>query len=111
MERQEDYFSQNEKELMEYFGYSGSFGLLKLRLKFLRTWLLHKTAYSSANSSWVVKMQRARGVKIGNNCHIAPYVLIDLVYPKMIDIGNDVTISSNTMIFAHINPTTNPSLK
>ena len=111
MERQEDYFSQNEKELMEYFGYSGSFGLLKLRLKFLRTWLLHKTAYSSASSSWVVKMQRARGVKIGNNCHIAPYVLIDLVYPKMIDIGNDVTISSNTMIFAHINPTTNPSLK
>ena len=111
MERQEDYFSQNEKELMEYFGYSGSFGLLKLRLKFLRTWLLHKTAYSSANSSWVVKMQRARGVKIGNNCHIAPYVLIDLVYPKMITIGDNVTISSNTMIFAHINPTTNPSLK
>ena len=30
MEKQEDYFSQNEKELMEYFGYSGSFGLLKL---------------------------------------------------------------------------------
>ena len=57
MERHEDYFSQNEKELMEYFGYSGSFGLLKLRLKFLRTWLLHKTAYSSANSSWVVKIE------------------------------------------------------
>ena len=56
-------------------------------------------------------MQRARGVKIGNNCHIAPYVLIDLVYPKMITIGDNVTISSNTMIFAHINPTTNPSLK
>ena len=37
--------------------------------------------------------------------------MIDLVYPKMIDIGNNVTISSNTMIFAHINPTTNPSLK
>ena len=35
MEKQEDYFSQNEKELMQYFGYSGTLGLLKLRLKFL----------------------------------------------------------------------------
>ena len=111
MEKQEDYFSQNEKELMQYFGYSGTLGLLKLRLKFLKTWLLHKTAYSSVLSSWIVFTQRMRGVKIGNNCHIAPYVLFDLVYPKMISIGNNVTISSNVMIFAHINPTTNSSLK
>ena len=111
MEKQEDYFSQNEKELMEYFGFSGQFGLLKLRMKFFKTWLLHKTAYSSVLSSWIVKMQRLRGVKIGNNCHFAPYVLIDLLYPKMIFIGNNVTISSNVMIFAHVNPTTNPSLK
>ena len=111
MERQEDYFSQNEKELMEYFGYSGSFGLLKLRLKFFRTWVLHKWAYSSGLSSWIVTMQRMRGVKIGDNCHIAPYVLFDLIYPKMISIGTNVTISSNVMIFAHVNPTTNSSLK
>ena len=111
MEKQEDYFSQNEKELMTYFGYTGNLGLLKLRFKFLKTWLLHKSAYSSALSSWIVKMQRWRGVKIGNNCHFAPYVLIDLLYPKMITIGNNVTISSNVMIFAHVNPTTNPSMK
>ena len=111
MEKQEDYFSQNEKELMEYFGFTGQFGLVKLRMKFLRTWLLHKSAYSSALSPWIVKMQRLRGVKIGDNCHFAPYVLIDLLYPKMIHIGNNVTISSNVMIFAHVNPTTNPSLK
>ena len=111
MEQQEDYFSQNEKELMTYFGFTGSFGLLKLRMKFLKTWLLHKSAYSSVLSSWIVKMQRLRGVKIGDNCHFAPYVLIDLLYPKMISIGNNVTISSNVMIFAHVNPTTNPSLK
>ena len=111
MEKQEDYFSQNEKELMEYFGFTGTFGLLKLRMKFFKTWMLHKSAYSSVLSSWIVKMQRLRGVKIGENCHFAPYVLIDLLYPKMINIGNNVTISSNVMIFAHVNPTTNPSLK
>jgi len=56
-------------------------------------------------------MQRARGVKIGENCHISPYVLMDIVYPKLIEIGNNVTIGSNVMIFAHVNPTANLFLK
>jgi acetyltransferase-like isoleucine patch superfamily enzyme len=56
-------------------------------------------------------MQRSRGVKIGKNCHISPYVLIDLIYPSMISIGSNVTIGSNTMIFAHYNPTANAFLK
>ena len=56
-------------------------------------------------------MQRSRGVKIGEGCHISPYVLIDLIYPSMINIGNNVTIGSNTMIFAHYNPTANALLK
>ena len=56
-------------------------------------------------------MQRSRGVKIGKNCHISPYVLIDLIYPGMISIGNNVTIGSNVMVFAHYNPTANAFLK
>ena len=106
-----DYFSINEKELLDYYNYSGSFGKLKLRIKFLRTWLLHKSAYSSINSNWIIYMQRARGVNIGNNCHFSPYVLIDLLYPHLVTIKDNVTIGSNTMIFAHVNPTTNMYLK
>ena len=97
--------SINEKEVMDFYGFTGSLGRLKLRSKILRSWILHKSAFSSINSSWVVKLQRSRGVKIGKNCHFSPYVLIDLIYPGMIDIGNNVTIGSNTMIFAHYNPT------
>ena len=37
----DDYFKINESELMEYFNYSGFSGKLKLRLKFVRTWILH----------------------------------------------------------------------
>ena len=33
MEKQEDYFSQNEKELMEYFGYSGNSWSLEIKIK------------------------------------------------------------------------------
>ena len=103
--------SINEKEVMDFYGFTGSLGRLKLRSKILRSWILHKSAFSSINSSWVVKLQRSRGVKIGENCHFSQYVLIDLIYPGMIDIGNNVTIGSNTMIFAHYNPTANGLLK
>ena len=103
--------SINEKEVMDFYGLKGTFGRLKLRSKILRSWVLHKNAFSSINSSWVIRLQRSRGVKIGENCHFSPYVLIDLIYPGMIHIGNNVTIGSNTMIFAHYNPTANVFLK
>lgn len=106
-----DYWKLNENELMDYFGYKGYFGRIKLRMRFAKSWFYHRLAYSSPISSWIVKCQRNRGVKIGENCHFSPYVLIDLVYPEMIEIGENVTIGSNSMIFAHVNPTANEFLK
>ena len=104
-------FSINEKEVMDFYGLNGSLGRIKIRLKILRSWILHKSAFSSISSSWIVKLQRSRGVKIGENCHLSPYVLIDLIYPQMISIGKNVTVGSNVMIFAHYNPTANKFLK
>jgi len=107
----EDAFSLNEKELMDYYGYKGSMGKFQLRLKILRSWILHSLAYSSVHSGFAISMQRARGVKIGNGCHFCPYVQIDLVYPHIVTIGDNVTLGSNVMIFAHVNPTANLFLK
>jgi acetyltransferase-like isoleucine patch superfamily enzyme len=109
--QEDDVFSINEKEVMEFYGYKGSVGRLKLKLKLFRSWILHSIAYSSPVSNFVISMQRSRGVKIGKNCHFSPYVLIDLVYPQMITIEDNVTLGSNVMIFAHINPTANLELK
>ena len=111
MDDEKDTFPINEKEVMDYYGYSGSFGRLKMKIKFLRSWILHSWAYSSPSSNFSVKMQRARGVKIGKNCHFNPYVLIDLIYPKMVEIGDNVTLGSHSMIFAHSNPSANLFLK
>ena len=108
---EKDTFPINEKEVMDYYGYSGGSGRLKMKIKFLRNWILHSLAYSSPLSNFSVKMQRSRGVKIGKNCHINPYVLIDLIYPKMVEIGNNVTLGSHSMIFAHSNPSANLFLK
>ena len=77
----------------------------------LRSWILHSWAYSSPWSNFIISMQKARGVKIGKNCHFSSYVLLDLVYPNLIEIGNNVTISHNVMVFSHSNPTANLYLK
>ena len=111
MEKEENPLPINEKEVMDYYGYSGNFGRFKMKIKFLRGWILHSLAYSSPLSSFSINMQRSRGVKIGKNCHFNPYVLIDLIYPKMVEIGDNVTLGSHSMIFAHSNPSANLFLK
>ena len=111
MNDENDTFPINEKEVMDYYGYSGKIGRIKLKIKFLRGWILHSMAYSSPLSDFAVSMQRARGVKIGKNCHVNPYVLIDLIYPKMVEIGNNVTLGSHSMIFAHNTPSANLVLR
>ena len=111
MSDENDAFPINEKEVMEYYGYSGSFGRLKIKLKFLRSWILHSLSYSSPSSNFSIQMQKARGVKIGKNCHFNPYTLIDLIYPELVHIEDNVTLGSFSMIFAHSNPTANLFLK
>jgi len=106
-----DLYSINEKEIMEHYNYTGKFGKIRFRLKFLCSWILHSIAFSTVHSGTAIRMQRARGVKIGKNCHFSPYVQSDLVYPSLISIEDNVTMSSNVMIFAHINPTANLYLK
>lgn len=108
---EKDIFKENESELMKYYGLKGKTGRLKFKMKMLKSWFYHKLAYSSPHSNFIINMQRSRGVKIGEGCHISPYVLLDLIYPNLIEIGNNVTIGSNVMIFAHVNPTANLFLK
>ena len=107
----QDSFKNNEQELMNYYRLSGFGGRIKIRIKFLKSWIFHSLAYSSPLPSWCIRYQRIRGVKIGNNCHISPYVLLDLLHPELISIEDNVTIGSNSMIFAHVNPTANEFLK
>jgi len=107
----DDAVKLNEKELMEYYGYSGVFGRFQIRIKFINSWILHRLAFSSPHSGFAIRMQKARGVKIGKNCHFNPYAFIDLIYPKLVHIEDNVTLGSFSMIFAHSNPSANLFLK
>jgi len=111
LEDQENPYELNEKEVLDYYDLKGTSGKLYLKCKFIKTWILHSLAYFAPLSSFIIKMQRARGVRIGKFCHISPYVLIDLVYPQLVNIADNVTIGNNSMIFAHVNPTTSTILK
>ncbi|WP_428326211.1 acyltransferase [Nitrosopumilus sp.] len=111
VDKSEDIFLINEKEVMEFYNLRGNIGKLKLKSKFLRSWVLHSLAYHSLHPGFAVSMQRKRGVKIGRSCHISPYVILDLIYPKLITIEDNVGIGSNTMIFSHVNPSANLFLK
>ena len=111
MDENEDIQKINENEVMEYYGLIGSSGRISLKCKMFKSWILHYLAYNSPLSNFIITMQRKRGVKIGENCHFSSNVLIDLVYPNLVTIGNNVTISHNVMIFAHSNPTANLFLK
>lgn len=101
----------NERELMEYYGYKGAIGNFKMKIKFLRSWILHSIAYFSPLSDFTIKIQRLRGVHIGKNCHFSPYVQLDLIYPHLVKIGDNVTFGSNVMVFAHTNLAANLFLK
>lgn len=101
----------NQQELMEYYGYKGVFGRIKLKLRLFRSYILQLMASASPLSSLSVTFQRARGVKIGNHVFLGPNVQIDLIYPHLVSIEDYVSVGMYSMIFAHSNPTCSIYLK
>ncbi len=91
----------NKQELMQYFGYKGFIGLVRLYLRFLYNWIIQSLARMSPHPGLACIFQRARGVKIGKHVMLCPLVNIDDVYPHLVTIEDYVSIGMNTMIFAH----------
>ena len=54
MMENENVFSINEKEVMDFYGLKGGLGKISLRSKIFRSWLLHKSAFSSIISPLAV---------------------------------------------------------
>lgn len=48
--------------------------------------------------------QRAKGVRVGGNVYLAYDVNIDLVYPELVEIGDNVRIGIGVIILAHNRP-------
>lgn len=57
----EDVFEKDE--VIEFYGPSGRLGSLKI--KFIKSWILHHILYSNPSSNIIIQFQKMRGDKIG----------------------------------------------
>lgn len=101
----------NKRELMEYYGYEGRSGKAKYYLRYLGNWILQTLAKISPHPGLAVKLQKIRGVNIGDHVYIGPDVNIDDLYPQLIAIEDYVSIGMRTLIFVHSNPTCSIEIK
>jgi len=101
----------NKRELMKYYGYNGRLGIAKYYFRYLGNWILQTLAKISPHPGLAVKLQRMRGVKIGDPVYIGPDVNLDDLYPHLITIEDYVSIGMRTLIFVHSNPTCSIEIK
>jgi acetyltransferase-like isoleucine patch superfamily enzyme len=101
----------NQRELTEYYGDRGFFGLIRYYFRYISSWILQTLAKISPHPGLAVLLQRARGVKIGKHVFLGPGVNIDDLYPHLITIEDYISIGMNTIIFAHSNPTCSLEIK
>ena len=92
---------ENTREVMEYWGYSGLFGSFRFYLRFFFNWLNYFLSMKMPVPSIRANLQRRRGVRMGFEVYIGEDVIIDLLYPKEVIIGDFVDIGDRSMIYAH----------
>ncbi len=61
--------------------------------------------YIPMTPSFRVRLQRARGVKIGKNVFIGIDVLIDPAFPELIEIMDYASLAGRNVLMAHSDPT------
>jgi acetyltransferase-like isoleucine patch superfamily enzyme len=61
--------------------------------------------YIPMTPSFRVKLQRMRGVRIGNNVFIGTEVLIDPAFPELVVLRDDVSLAGRNILMAHSDPT------
>lgn len=70
----------------------------------IRNIILSRWAYTCPLNGSRVKMNRKRGVTIGENVYIGQYCTIDNAYPEYIYIEDNVSLAGHVTVLAHSNP-------
>jgi len=111
------FFDIKESKLIPYSDYDksisktiengrGSRGLTPFlyTLRRLRNYLILLFAYIAPFNSVRVKLNKWKGVNIGNNVYIGMFVFLDNAYPEYIYIEDKAAINAGSMLVTHFNP-------
>lgn len=97
-------FSQALKQATINHGYKGPFAQISFLFDRNKDHWLQVLSRIVPYNGLRIKLQRARGVKIGKKVHLGPMVTIDDVYPYFVKIEDGVSISGQCFIIAHSIP-------
>lgn len=101
------YFDHDDKSLSRTIKNSSSrrgispfrFIIRKIKNIFYTRW-----AYNCPLNSIRVKLNRKRGVTIGENVYIGQWSILDNAYPEYIYIEDNVSLAGGNVLIAHSNP-------
>ncbi len=85
-------------------GYNTIWGTVWFTLWAVVDYVLHISAQFSPTPGIRVWLQRRRGVQIGKNVQIGPFVALDYVFPNFVFIGDGVSIAGWNYILTHVTP-------
>ncbi len=86
-------------------GYHTVWGAVWFTLWAVVDYILHIGAQLvSPTPGMRVWLQKRRGVKIGKNVQLGPFVALDYVFPNFVSIGDGVSIAGWNYILTHVTP-------
>ena len=92
------------RQSAEEHGYTGFLKGFRYAIRFIFNYLLQGIAKHIPWTGLCTSLHRLRGVKIGKNVYIGTEVRIDLIFPHLVTIEDEVTISDRVYILAHSKP-------
>ena len=97
-------FSQSVKSAAKRHGYKGFLASSRFLFRRFIDHYLQVCSRTAPYNGLRIKLQRMRGVKIGNNVQLGPLVTIDDAYPNFVIIEDGVGISGSNYILTHSKP-------
>lgn len=101
------YFDHDNKSLWQTIRHSSSrreMNPVVFALRKMRNILYSRWSFRCPLNGIRVKLNRRRGVTIGDNVYVGLHCVIDNAYPEYIYIEDNVSIAESVQIIAHSNP-------
>ncbi len=101
------YFDHDHKSLRNTIRHSSArrhMSPFAFAVRKIRNIVLSRWSFACPLNGWRVRMNRRRGVNIGDNVYIGSHCIIDNAYPEFVYIEDNVSLAESIQVIAHSNP-------